>query len=87
MGRVVLTHSTYINGLVEWAKEFAKHEKVKTITPGVIGRTRGNASKLEIRITRKINSGYKLTARKGKNYQEIYIVTTLELSDLRKILM
>tara|TARA_Y100001968_G_C18955150_1_gene524997 strand:+ start:69 stop:329 length:261 start_codon:yes stop_codon:yes gene_type:complete len=86
MGRVVLTHSTYIDGLVNWAKKLAKHEEIQTITPGAIGRTRANSSKFLIRVSRKLNSGYKLIARKGKSYQEIYIVTGLKYEDLLKLI-
>tara|TARA_B100000579_G_C22753056_1_gene815006 strand:- start:235 stop:501 length:267 start_codon:yes stop_codon:yes gene_type:complete len=86
MGRVVLTHSTYIEGLVKWSKNFAKIKGIKTITPGIIGRTKGCENKLKIKITRKIIGGYKLVARKGSTFQEIYIVTPLKEEHLNNLL-
>ncbi len=85
MGRLVHTHSTYIDGLILVLKELAKNIKVKTITPGVIARSKGNSEKLKIKITRGIKGGYKLNARKGRSVQEIYITTSLgkgELEDM-----
>ncbi len=86
MGRLVLTHSTYIDGLIKWGKRVAKNKSIKTLTPGVIGKTKGLSENLDIRITRKTLGGYKLVARKGSMYQEIYIVTSLSEDDLKKII-
>ena len=86
MGRVVLTHSTYLEGLVDWAKRKAKEEGIKTITPGVIGKSKGSVNKLTIRVTRKTNAGFKLVARKGRSYQEIYITSELNLEEIKHIL-
>ena len=86
MGRVVLTHSTYINGLIPWCRKLAKLDSIQTITPGVIGRTKGLSTKFTVRITREIYSGYKLIARKGTNYQEIYLVTKLNYEDVKELI-
>ena len=66
MGRLVHTHSTYINGLIELLKRLAKENGIYTITPGVISRVRGHKEKLEVTITRETIGGYKLIARKGR---------------------
>ena len=87
MGRVVLTHSTYIKGLIEWAQKLSEHKSIKTITPGVIGKTRGISEKLNIRITRSFKGGYKLIARKGKTYQDLFITTKLDYYNLNKIII
>ncbi|KGG18894.1 hypothetical protein EV08_1381 [Prochlorococcus marinus str. SS2] len=60
----------------------AKDEEIKTITPGVIARVRGNSGKLKIKITRKIKGGFKLIARKGKSAQEVYILTNYDNTEL-----
>tara|TARA_Y100001968_G_C19121610_1_gene602262 strand:- start:204 stop:470 length:267 start_codon:yes stop_codon:yes gene_type:complete len=86
MGRLVLTHSSYIEGLIEWGKNIADNKMIKTVTPGVIGRTRGKSTKFKIRITRKIDSGYKLVARKGNSYQEIYVITKVDYDVLQKLI-
>ena len=87
MGRVVLTHSTYIKGLVKWAKEKSTHKGIKTITPGVIGKTKSSTEILKFRITRETVGGFKLIARKGSTYQEVYIVTDLSKEDLSKLII
>ena len=86
MARIVLTHSTYLKGLIRWAKNLSGNTQIQTITPGVIGKTKGHSSNLMIRITRKTNEGYKLIARKGSSYQEVYIVTELEKEELDKLI-
>ena len=86
MARLVLTHSTYIDGLLKWAKKLSKKEGIKTITPGVIGRTKGRVNNLTIRITRETREGFKLIARNGNCFQEIYIVTSLCYSEIKELL-
>ena len=82
MGRLVHTHSTYIDGLIKWLKVLKKTKGISTITPGVISTTRGRASVLTLKVSRKIMGGYKLIARKGSLVQEIYIITELSLNML-----
>ena len=77
MGRLVLTHSTFIDGFLSWAKKVSKNSQIKTVTPGIIGRTSSNSNKFCVKVSRKISTGYKLIARKGKSFQEVYVVTNL----------
>ena len=77
MGRIVLTHSTYIEGLVVWLKNLANHKSIKTITPGVISRANGQENQLSIKVSRKTNTGFRLLARKGRSVQEVYLVTSM----------
>jgi hypothetical protein len=50
---------------------------IKTVTPGVIGRTRGRSARLELRISVPTRGGFKVVARRGTSVQEIFIVTQL----------
>ena len=84
MGRLVHTHSTYINGLIELLKRLAKENGIHTISPGVISRVKAHKEKLKIYITRETIGGYKLIARKGRSAQEIYITTKYSREELRK---
>ena len=84
MGRLVLTHSTYIEGLIEWLKILAKDDQIKNITPSVIGKVKGRSDILKLQITRKTSNGYKLKARKGKSNQEVYIVCKLSEKELER---
>ena len=87
MGRLVITHSTYIEGLLKKLKKLAKHKGIKTITPAVLSKTKGKRDKLEIRVSTKILGGYKLIARKGATVQEVFVITELDESDMTSLLI
>ena len=86
MGRLVLNHSTNIDGLIPILKKLARNINIKTITPAVISRARGKSSKLIIRLSVKTINGYKAIARKGKTAQEVFISTDLSKDELQKII-
>lgn len=84
MGRLVITHSTYVEGLIPWLKVLAKDPEIQTITPGVISRVRGRCSGLQLRVSTPVSGGYKVMARRGTTAQEVFVVTQLEREELRK---
>ncbi len=86
MGRVVITHSTYIEGLIPILRKLASNKRIKTITPGIISKVRGRSSKLVIRISVETISGYKGIARKGQSAQEIFINTNMQKDELEYLL-
>ena len=86
MGRLVLNHSTNLEGLIPILKSLVLNTNIKTITPGAISRVRGRSSKLIIRLSVKTINGYKAIARKGKTAQEVFISTDLNKVDLKQIL-
>ena len=86
MGRLVLNHSTNIEGLIPILQKLALNINIKTITPAVISRSRGRSSKLIIRLSIKTISGYKAIARKGKTAQEVFITTDLSRDELKQII-
>ena len=86
MGRVVLNHSTHIDGLIPVHKKLALNNRVKTVTPAIISRARGKSSKLVIRVSVKTINGYKAIARKGNTAQEVFISTNLSKDELKKLL-
>lgn len=81
-GRLVWNHSTHLPGLIKILEKLTSHEGITTITPAVIGRTRANAHHIQIKISIPIRGGFKLIARKGKTFQEVFIVTTLSQLEL-----
>ncbi len=87
MGRLVKTHSTYIEGLIDKLNKIASDQRIKTITPGVIGKTKSKNEKLILRISRETSIGYKLIARKGKCYQEVFLVGEITIEDLNTLLL
>tara|TARA_B100000212_G_scaffold300585_1_gene245982 strand:- start:165 stop:470 length:306 start_codon:yes stop_codon:yes gene_type:complete len=86
LGRVVITHSTYIEGLIPVLKKLASHERVKTVTPAIISKVRGRSSKLIIRVSVITTGGFKAIARKGQSAQEIFITTDMNIDELRYLL-
>ena len=86
MGRLVLNHSSNIEGLIPILQKLANNLDIKTITPAVISRVRGRSSKLTIRLSVKTINGYKAIARKGKTAQEVFISTELSKDELKEII-
>ncbi len=86
MGKLVLNHSTNIEGLIPILKKLALNINIKTVTPAVISRVRGRSSKLIIRLSVKTINGYKAIARHGKTAQEGFISTELSKDELKKII-
>ena len=86
MGRVVLNHSTHVEGLIPVLKKLALNKRIKLVTPAMISRARGRCSNLTIRVSIKTINGYKAIARKGKTAQEVFISTDLSKDELKKLL-
>lgn len=81
-GRVVLTHSTHIPGLIALLETLAQHPQVTTLTPAVIRNGRSHAPHLRLKVSAPIRGGYKLIARKGKSVQEVFALTSLDQAEL-----
>jgi len=85
-GRLVLNHSTHIEGLIPILKKLSKEEGISTITPGAIARVKGRSNKLVLRLSISIRGGFKLIARRGYSAQETFIITKLEEEDLKRLI-
>ena len=83
MGRVVITHSTYVEGLIPLLRKLALHPQVDTITPAVISRVRGRSLGLRLRISAPLIGGWKLVARRGSSAQEVFLTTNLDRETLQ----
>ena len=86
MGRLVQNHSTNIEGLIKWLKRIAENEGIKTVTPASLSKANGRGEKLVLKVTIKTNEGFKLLARKGKLVQEVFLVTHLELEEIKELI-
>ena len=86
LGRLVLNHSSNIDGLIPILQKLALNVNIKTITPAAISRVRGRSSKLILRISVRTINGYKAIARKGKTAQEVFISTDLSKDELKEII-
>lgn len=83
MGRVVITHSTYVEGLIPLLRKLALHPQVDTITPAVISRVRGRSAGLRLRVSAPLIGGWKLVARRGSSAQEVFLTTSLDRDTLQ----
>ena len=86
MGRLILNHSTNLEGLIPILEKLALNVNIKTVTPAAISRVRGRSSNLIIRLSVKTINGYKAIARKGKTAQEVFISTDLSKDELKQII-
>ena len=84
MGRLVITHSTYLEGLIPLLKRLVRDPAIDTITPAVIARVKGRAPELRLRVSTPITGGWKLVASRGSSAQEVFIVTDLEAPELEQ---
>ena len=81
-GRLVLNHSTHLPGLISILERLTKLNGIQTITPGVLGRVKGHAPRMQLRVSVPIRGGFKVIARQGKTVQEVFILTTLSQDKL-----
>jgi hypothetical protein len=84
MGRVVITHSTYIEGLIPLLKLLAADPDISTVTPAVISRVRGRSTLLSLRVSTPITGGHKVNARRASTAQEVFVVTALSREALQE---
>jgi hypothetical protein len=82
MGRLVITHSTYLEGLIPLLKRLVQDPAIDTITPAVIARVKGRSPELRLRVSTPITGGWKLVARRGTSAQEVFVVTGLNADAL-----
>ena len=86
MGRLVITHSTYVEGLIPVLRRLAAESAIDTVTPAVISRVRGRSAGLQLRLSTPITGGHKLMARRGTSAQEVFVVTALSREQLNTVL-
>ena len=81
-GRLVWNHSTHVDGLIPILEKLLNFTGIRTVTPGVISRSKGHSPQLKLRVSVPIRGGYKAIARQGKTVQEVFIVTDLSQKEL-----
>lgn len=81
-GRLVWNHSTHLPGLIPILEKLILADGIQTVTPAVIGRARSNVPTLKLKVSVPIRGGYKLIARKGKTFQEVFVITCLSQEEL-----
>jgi hypothetical protein len=81
-GRLVWNHSTHIPGLIPVLERLTRYTGIQTITPAVIGRAKSHRPRLQLKVSVPIRGGFKIIARSGKTYQEVFILTGLSKDEL-----
>ncbi|HEY9599461.1 MAG TPA: DUF2103 domain-containing protein [Cyanophyceae cyanobacterium] len=81
-GRLVWNHSTHIPGLIPVLERLTGFTGIETITPAVIGRARSHSPRLQLKVSVPIRGGFKIIARAGKTFQEVFILTILSKAEL-----
>jgi hypothetical protein len=81
-GRLVWNHSTHIQGLIPVLERLTRYTGIQTITPAVIGRAKSHCPRLQLKVSVPIRGGFKVIARAGKTYQEVFILTNLSKDEL-----
>jgi len=84
VGRLVWNHSTHIPGLIPVLERLTNYTGIQTITPAVIGRAKSHSPHMQLKVSVAIRGGFKLIARCGKTFQEVFILTTLGKEELEE---
>lgn len=85
-GRLVLTHSTHLPGLIPLLARLAEQPGIKTVTPARLARVRSRPTPLKIRVTVPVTGGYKLQARAESSVQEVFVITDLAGETLQALI-
>jgi hypothetical protein len=83
-GRLVWNHSTHLPGLIPILERLTQQDGIGTVTPARIGTTRSNIPTLTLKVSVPIRGGFKLIARKGKTFQEVFVLTQLSQAALEE---
>jgi hypothetical protein len=81
-GRLVWNHSTHIPGLIPILEKLVQQAGITTVTPAVIGNARSRSPQFQLKVSIPIRGGFKLIARKGRSFQEVFVVTHLDQLEL-----
>ena len=85
-GRLVWNHSTHLPGLIRVLERLRRCQGIQTITPAVIGRAKSHRPQLQLKVSVPIRGGFKLIARQGKTFQEVFILTCLSQGELEQVI-
>ena len=82
-GRLVLNHSTNLEGLVPVLRKLIEHDEIAKLVPARIHHTRAPSRRgLKIGITTEVPGGYKMIARAQSSAQEVFVTTGMDATAL-----
>ena len=82
--RVVLTHSTFCEGLLPVLDKLSNVEGIHTITPARLFRFKGRRDQFELSVKSQTSNGFRLLGRRGMTAQEVFCVTSLDQETLNR---
>jgi hypothetical protein len=87
LARVVLTHSTHVEGLVA-ALKAVPYAACETLVPGRIKTVSGSGTGgcLTLRVTVPVPGGFRVLAQRGTSLQEVFATTRLSKEELHAAL-
>ncbi len=87
LARVVLNHSTHVEGLIAVLKA-VPHAACETLVPGRLKRVvgSGQGSCLTFRVSVPVPGGYRVLAQRGTSLQEVFATTKLSPEALQAAL-
>jgi hypothetical protein len=74
MGRLVITHSTYLEGLIPLLKRLVQRSGDRHDHPGGDRPGAGPRPRAAAAVSTPISGGWKLVARRGSSAQEVFVV-------------
>ncbi len=86
--RIVLNHSTHIDGLIDALARVgrARAAAIPALVPGRLARTRGHAEHLSLAVSVPVQGGHRVLARRGSLVQEVFVSTALAAAELQALL-
>ena len=87
LARVVLNHSTHVEGLIGVLKT-VPFSACETLVPGRLKRVKGSGcgSVLTFRVSVPVSGGYRVLAQRGTSLQEVFATTKLSQEALQSAL-
>mmetsp|Transcript_2709 Transcript_2709/g.4391 ORF Transcript_2709/g.4391 Transcript_2709/m.4391 type:complete len:236 (+) Transcript_2709:372-1079(+) len=90
-GRVVVSHSAYISGLLSALHKLSKVPGIKTVVPGRLAvcagdKIRDQKKRLAFKVTVPTRTGYKVIGRRGTQVQEVFVVGCISRSRIVSVL-
>lgn len=82
--KVVKTHSTYCDGLMPFCDALAAMADIARIVPGRLSSARGSVEHFELVVKTATDKGWKCTARRGTQVQEVFIITDMTQEELQR---
>lgn len=80
-----MNHSTFAEGVLPALRAIQHEEGLVLLVPSRLATTRSHAEHFRLRVTIPTRQGWKLLARKGRQVQEVLVVTSVSRERMEEI--